>query len=48
MTLSDEPGVYIKGEFGIRLEDELLVTENGGELLTPQSPSLEDPIGNIV
>jgi Xaa-Pro dipeptidase len=47
MTLSDEPGVYIKGEFGIRLEDELLVTENGAELLTPQSPSLEDPFGNM-
>jgi Xaa-Pro dipeptidase len=47
MTLSDEPGVYIKGEFGIRLEDELLVTESGAELLTPQSPSLEDPFGNI-
>jgi Xaa-Pro dipeptidase len=47
MTLSDEPGVYIKGEFGVRLEDELLVTENGAELLTPQSPSLEDPFANI-
>jgi Xaa-Pro dipeptidase len=47
MTLSDEPGVYIKGEFGIRLEDELLVTENGAELLTPQCPSLEDPFGNV-
>ncbi len=47
MTLSDEPGVYIKGEFGIRLEDELLVTESGAELLTSQSPSLEDPIGNV-
>jgi Xaa-Pro dipeptidase len=47
MTLSDEPGVYIKGEFGIRLEDELLVTNSGAELLTPQSPSLEDPFGNI-
>ncbi|HEY2859286.1 MAG TPA: Xaa-Pro peptidase family protein [Terracidiphilus sp.] len=47
MTLSDEPGVYIKGEFGIRIEDELLVTDNGAELLTPQCPSLEDPFGNI-
>jgi Xaa-Pro dipeptidase len=47
MTLSDEPGVYIKGEFGVRIEDELLVTEGGAELLTPQSPSLEDPFGNI-
>jgi Xaa-Pro dipeptidase len=47
MTLSDEPGVYIKGEFGMRLEDELLVTETGAELLTPQSPSLDDPFGNV-
>jgi Xaa-Pro dipeptidase len=48
MTLSDEPGVYIKGEFGVRLEDELLVTENGAELLTPQCPSLEEPFANVV
>jgi Xaa-Pro dipeptidase len=47
MTFSDEPGVYIKGEFGVRLEDELLVTETGAELLTPQSPSLDDPFGNV-
>src|SRR6266567_220489 len=48
MTFSDEPGVYIKGEFGIRLEDDMVVTENGAELLTPQCPSLEDPFGNVV
>jgi Xaa-Pro dipeptidase len=47
MTLSDEPGVYIKGEFGIRLEDDLQVTADGAELLTPQCPSLEDPFGNV-
>jgi Xaa-Pro dipeptidase len=45
--LSDEPGIYIRGEFGIRLEDDLLITEGGSELLTPQSPSLEDPFGNM-
>src|ERR1700722_20309718 len=45
--LSDEPGIYIRGEFGIRLEDDLLITESGSELLTPQSPSLEDPFGNM-
>jgi Xaa-Pro dipeptidase len=44
---SDEPGVYIRGEFGVRLEDDLLVTESGAELLTPQSPSIEDPFGNM-
>ncbi len=38
---SDEPGIYIPGEFGIRLEDELLITENGAKLLLPQAESLE-------
>jgi Xaa-Pro dipeptidase len=47
MTLSDEPGVYIPVEFGIRLEDDLLVTESGAELLTPQCPSLEHPFSNV-
>jgi len=45
MTFSDEPGIYIRGEFGVRLEDDMHITENGAELLTPQSPSLEDPFG---
>ncbi|HTW32622.1 MAG TPA: Xaa-Pro peptidase family protein [Candidatus Sulfotelmatobacter sp.] len=45
VTTSNEPGIYINGEFGIRLEDDLHVTENGAELFTPQSPSLEDPFG---
>ena len=45
--LSDEPGIYIRGEFGIRLEDDLLITQSGAELLTPQSPSLEDPFGGM-
>jgi Xaa-Pro dipeptidase len=45
MTTSDEPGIYIRGEFGIRLEDDMHVTEDGAELFTPQSPSLEAPFG---
>ena len=45
-TFSDEPGIYIPGEFGVRLEDILAITDNGAELFTPQSPSLEDPFGN--
>jgi len=45
MTFSDEPGIYIRDEFGIRLEDDMHITENGAELFTPQSPSLEDPFG---
>ncbi|MGD0227729.1 MAG: Xaa-Pro peptidase family protein [Terriglobia bacterium] len=43
MTFSDEPGIYIHGEFGVRLEDGLHVTENGAELFTGQSASLEEP-----
>lgn len=45
MSFSDEPGIYIRGEFGVRLEDCMHITENGAELFTPQSPSLEDPFG---
>lgn len=43
MVFSDEPGIYIPGEFGIRLEDDMVITESGAELFTPQSPSLERP-----
>jgi Xaa-Pro dipeptidase len=45
VTTSNEPGIYIRGEFGVRLEDDMHVTENGAELFTPQSASLEDPFG---
>jgi Xaa-Pro dipeptidase len=43
MTFSDEPGVYIKGEFGVRIEDDMHITASGAELLTARSPSLEHP-----
>jgi Xaa-Pro dipeptidase len=45
MTFSDEPGIYLRGEFGVRLEDDMHIGENGAELFTPQSPSLEHPFG---
>jgi len=45
MVFSDEPGVYIRGEFGVRLEDDMYITESGAELFTPQSPSIEEPSG---
>jgi Xaa-Pro dipeptidase len=45
MVFSDEPGIYVRGQFGIRLEDDMHITENGAELFTSQSPSLEDPFG---
>jgi len=43
MTFSDEPGIYIRGEFGVRLEDDMHITETGAELFTPPSQSLEAP-----
>jgi Xaa-Pro dipeptidase len=46
MTFSDEPGIYIPGEFGVRLEDDMYITEGGAALFTPPSPSLDEPFGN--
>lgn len=43
MTFSDEPGIYLRGEFGVRLEDDMVITEDGARLFTPQSESLEQP-----
>ncbi len=40
MVFSDEPGIYLRGEFGVRLEDDLHITADGAELFTPQSPAL--------
>ena len=45
MVFSDEPGIYIRGEFGVRLEDDMHITDAGAELFTPQSPSIEQPFG---
>jgi Xaa-Pro dipeptidase len=45
ITTSNEPGIYIRGEFGVRIEDDMHITENGAELFTPQTVSLEDPFG---
>jgi Xaa-Pro dipeptidase len=43
MTTSDEPGIYLRGEFGVRLEDDMYITPNGARWFTPPSKSLEDP-----
>ena len=43
MTTSDEPGIYLRGEFGVRLEDDMYITADGARWFTPQSNSLEDP-----
>ena len=44
MTFTDEPGIYIPGELGIRLEDTVAVTESGCENLCPRWPGTpEEP-----
>jgi Xaa-Pro dipeptidase len=48
MTFSDEPGIYQPGKFGVRLEDDMVITEDGAELFTPQSTSLEDPFATMI
>jgi Xaa-Pro dipeptidase len=47
MVFSNEPGIYIKGEFGVRLEDDMHIAADGGELLTTPSPSLEQPFASL-
>ena len=44
MCFSDEPGIYIPGEFGIRLEDCWRMTAEGPKLFTPLARSIDDPI----
>jgi Xaa-Pro dipeptidase len=45
MCFSDEPMIAIYGEFGVRLEDCLYITEDGARFFTKQSPSIEEPFG---
>ena len=45
MCFSNEPGIYIFGEFGIRLEDCLYLTEDGPQLFSDLSPSIDRPFG---
>jgi len=45
MCFSDEPTIVIYGEFGIRLEDCLYITDNGPKFFTNQSPSIDKPFG---
>ena len=43
MCFSDEPMIAIYGEFGIRLEDCLHITEDGPRFFSPQSPAIDRP-----
>jgi Xaa-Pro dipeptidase len=44
MCFSDEPGLYIPGQFGVRLEDCWYMTESGPKLFTALAKSLDEPV----
>jgi len=44
MVITVEPGVYIEGQFGIRVEDMVVVTEQGPAVLTTYPKSLEEMV----
>lgn len=46
MCLSNEPGLYIPGKYGVRLEDCLYITESGPRWFSTPSPSLANPMGD--
>jgi Xaa-Pro dipeptidase len=45
MCFSDEPGIYIPGQFGIRLEDCFYMTPSGPRWFSTPPPSLDRPFG---
>jgi Xaa-Pro dipeptidase len=47
MCFSNEPGIYIPGEFGVRLEDCIYMTDEGAQWFTVPPDSLDTPIGKV-
>jgi Xaa-Pro dipeptidase len=45
MCFSDEPGIYIPGQFGIRLEDCIHMTASGPRWFSTPPPSIDNPFG---
>jgi Xaa-Pro dipeptidase len=45
MCFSNEPGIYLPGKFGIRLEDCFHMTETGPVFFTTPPPSIDKPFG---
>lgn len=43
MCFTNEPTIVIPGEFGVRLEDDMVITESGARWFTQPSPTIEKP-----
>jgi Xaa-Pro dipeptidase len=43
MCFSNEPMIAIYGEFGIRLEDCMYITDTGAKFFSEQSPAIDRP-----
>jgi Xaa-Pro dipeptidase len=48
MTFSNEPTICIYGEFGVRLEDHMIITSAGARWFTQPAHSVDDPFGQDV
>ncbi len=44
MVVTCEPGIYLPGEFGVRIEDDILITPDGPEILTRCPRELEESV----
>ncbi|MEM1187477.1 MAG: Xaa-Pro peptidase family protein [Pseudomonadota bacterium] len=45
MCFSNEPGIYIPGSYGVRVEDCIYITESGAGWFSQPPPSIERPMG---
>jgi Xaa-Pro dipeptidase len=43
MCFSNEPGIYIYGQFGVRLEDCMYITDSGPKWFSVPPPSIDQP-----
>lgn len=45
MCFSNEPGIYVPGSYGVRIEDCIFITEDGASWFSEPPPSLDRPMG---